>query len=163
LSETIKILGIDPGLNVTGYGIIQIAKAKEPQLLSYGTIRTAAKAPLSDRVFKIYDALNKMMINEQPKTIAIETIFYADNVKTAIVMGHARGAALVAARQNSDLVAEYSPREIKLAVTGTGGAVKSQVNFMVKNLLRVHDPIKPDDASDALAVAICHWNKMKYQ
>ena len=161
LRDSFKILGIDPGLNVTGYGIIEIAEGGNLQLFTYGTIRTDAKKSLSDRLLKIYEGLNAIMQEHHPQMIAIESIFFADNVKTAIVMGHARGAAIVAARQNSAEIGEYSPREIKLSVTGTGGAAKSQVNFMVKNLLKVRDPIKPDDASDALAVAICHFNRIK--
>ncbi len=92
----------------------------------------------------------------------MESIFYAKNVKTAITMGHVRGAVMVAAMEQNIPVVEYSPREIKLAVTGNGAASKDQVNFMVQKILRFAEPIEPADASDALAAAICHWHRMKF-
>ena len=156
-----RILGIDPGLNVTGYGIIEIAENEEPQLFVYGHIRTNVKNSLSDRLYKIYHELNELISENKPDYVAIEGIFYAENVKTAIIMGHARGAAIVAAMNNKAKVREYSPREIKMSVVGNGAAAKSQVKFMVCNLLNIQEDIEPDDASDALAVALCQWHRMK--
>ena len=158
---SLRILGIDPGLNITGYGIIEIAEGKKPQLFTYGHIRTNAKQNLADRLYKIYLELNKIIKENQPGIVSIESIFYAENVKTAIVMGHARGAALVAAVKNGIPVHEYSPREIKQSVVGSGAAAKSQVKFMIKNLLSITLDIEPDDASDALAAAFCYWHRSK--
>ena len=155
------ILGIDPGLNITGYGIINIAELKIPRLFTYGHIRTNAKNDLAERLQKIYRDLDLLIKEHQPARVAIESIFYADNVKTAIVMGHARGSTMVAAINSGASVAEYSPREVKMSVVGNGAAVKSQVNFMVRSILKLQENIKPDDASDALAVALCHWNRLK--
>lgn len=153
------ILGIDPGLNITGYGLIEIVDGHSPKLFKYGHIRTNSKAGLANRLQKIFTGLTEVLENYQPHQVAIESIFYADNVKTAIVMGHARGAAIVAAVNSGSLVAEYSPREIKMSVVGNGGAVKSQVGFMVRSILKLRENIEPDDASDALAVALCHWHR----
>jgi len=156
-----KILGIDPGLNITGYGIIEIAGDAHPRLLTFGHIRTNSRKELSERLFHIYRELNTLIREQAPDTAAIENIFYADNVKTAILMGHVRGAAIVAAMNNGVPVGEYTPREVKQSVVGNGAAAKSQVKFMVRNLLRIKEDIQPDDASDALAVALCHWNRTK--
>lgn len=155
------ILGIDPGLNVTGLGIIEIAEAKNPQLFIYGQIRTSSKKSLADRIFKIFSELNELINEHKPDIVAIENIFYAENVKTAITMGHARGAAMVAAMNNNAAVKEYSPREVKMAVVGNGAATKAQVKYMVQNILGVREDIQPDDASDALAAALCYWHRSK--
>lgn len=154
------ILGIDPGLNITGYGLIKIGDGRSPELFQYGHIRTNSKAGLADRLHKIFTDLTEVLEKHQPYQVAIESIFYADNVKTAIVMGHARGAAMVAAVNSGAQVAEYSPREIKMSVVGNGGAAKSQVSFMVRNILKLRENIEPDDASDALAAALCHWHRL---
>ncbi len=155
------ILGIDPGLNVTGLGIIEIVEAKNPQLFLYGQIRTSAKKSLADRIFKIFSELNALISQHNPEVVAIENIFYAENVKTAITMGHARGAAMVAAMNNNAAVREYSPREVKMSVVGSGAATKAQVKYMVQKILGVREDIQPDDASDALAAAICYWHRLK--
>lgn len=156
------VLGIDPGLNITGYGLILI-KNKKPTLIKYGYIKTNSKNSLSQRLDKIYTSLNEIIKEYKPDHVAIEDIFYAENVKTAIIMGHARGAAIVAATQNECLVAEYTAREVKMSVVGNGAAAKNQVNFMVSNILQVKEKITPDDASDALAVALCKWNRLKLE
>lgn len=153
------ILGIDPGLNITGYGIIRIAEDHHPQLFTYGHIRTNPKKSLAERLQTIFNGLETVFTEHHPQQVAIESIFYADNVKTAIVMGHARGAAMVAAVQSGAEVAEYSPREIKQSVVGNGAAVKSQVQFMVRSILKLRENIKPEDAADALAAALCHWHR----
>ncbi len=157
----VRILGIDPGLNATGYGMIQIAEDERPQLFKYGSIRTVSKQPLAERLHKIYQSLDSLIREAMPDIIAIEDIFYAENVKTAIVMGHARGAAIVAAVNNKVDVREYSPKEIKMSVVGNGAAGKSQVQFMVQRLLNLREKIDSYDASDALAVALCHWHRSK--
>jgi crossover junction endodeoxyribonuclease RuvC len=156
-----KILGIDPGLNITGYGIIEIAGESNPQLFAYGHIRTPGSRELAQRLHHIYTELNRIIQEDKPDIVAIESIFYAENVKTAIVMGHARGVAIVAAMNNAAEVREFSPREIKMSVVGNGAAVKEQVKFMVRQILRVREEIQPDDASDAIAVALCCWHRLK--
>ncbi len=158
-----KILGIDPGLNITGYGLIQIAEVPVPQLFMYGCVRTKAKQPLAERLFKIHTEIKDLITEHKPDVLVMEDIFYAKNIKTAITMGHVRGAVMVAAMDRGISVVEYSPREIKLSVTGNGGASKDQVNFMVQRILKVAEPITPADASDALAAAICHWHRIKFQ
>jgi len=155
-----RILGIDPGLNTTGYGIIEIAEDNTPQLFTYGHIRTPVKKEFAQRLHHIYTELNRIIQEQKPDVVAIESIFFAENVKTAIVMGHARGVAIVAATNNNAEVKEYSPREIKQSVVGNGAAAKEQVKFMVRSILRVREEIQPDDASDAIAVALCHWHRM---
>jgi crossover junction endodeoxyribonuclease RuvC len=156
----LKILGIDPGVNVTGYGVIYIRENGEPELLGFGHIRTKSKQSLSERLQKIFVSLQQVIETYRPDCVAIEDLFYAENVKTAIVMGHARGAAIIAATNNQIPVSEFSPREVKMSVVGSGAAAKSQVRYMVKNLLAYTDAIEPDDASDALAVALCKWHRM---
>ncbi len=155
------ILGIDPGLHITGYGLIETVAGQSPRLFTYGHIRTNSKKSLAERLQKIYTGLTEVIEKYHPGTAAIESIFYADNVKTAIVMGHARGAAILAAANSGAEISEYSPREIKMSVVGSGGAAKSQVSFMVRSILKLREQIEPDDASDALAAAICHWNRMR--
>lgn len=157
--DELKILGIDPGLNITGYGIVKIAEGQIPQLFTYGHIRTNSKKALSERLHEIYSSLAEILNNEQPAVVAIENIFYAENVKTAIIMGHARGTAMVAATNKGLPVFEYTPREIKQSIVGNGAASKTQVKFMVRSILKTTVNIEPDDASDALAVALCHWHR----
>lgn len=155
------ILGIDPGLHITGYGIIETLSGQAPKLITYGHIRTNSKESLAERLQKIYAGLSEVIEKHNPGMVSIESIFYADNVKTAIVMGHARGAAILAAVNSGAEVNEYSPREIKMSVVGSGSAAKTQVGFMVRNILKLREPIEPDDASDALAAALCHFNRMR--
>ncbi len=154
-----KILGIDPGLQVTGFGIIEIDERGEPKLFEYGHVRTSAADSLSKRVFKVYSEVHALLQKVSPQVMAMESVFYAKNVKTAITMGHVRGAVMVAAEAAGIPVFEYAPREIKMSVVGNGAASKSQVQFMVKNLLHITTPIEPADASDALAVALCYWHR----
>ena len=160
MSEHIRILGIDPGSQVTGLGIIDISDKREVKLCYYGCVRTSRNKPLSHRLHQIYMGLTDIITQYQPDFVAVEDIFYSDNVKTAIVMGQARGVALLAPMNSGVAPAEYSPREVKLAVVGRGNASKEQVHFMVKNILRLKEDIKPDDASDALAVALCHYHRL---
>lgn len=159
--STYRILGIDPGTHVTGLGIIEIAKGLDPQLCYYGTIKTRRSDGLPFRLQQIYQGLLAVIERYQPDYIALEDIFYSENIKTAIVMGHTRGIALLAIVNTGRKPAEYSPREVKLAVVGRGSAAKEQVQFMVKNILHLNEDIKPADAADALAVALCHYHRMR--
>jgi crossover junction endodeoxyribonuclease RuvC len=160
LTSIIRILGVDPGSQVTGLGIIEVIDNRELRLCYYGCIRTDRKATFAHRLKQIYSGLSDVIEQYKPDHVALEDIFYSDNVKTAIVMGHARGVSLLAPINLGITPAEYSPREVKLAVVGRGNASKEQVHFMVKNMLKVTEDITPDDASDALAVALCHYHRL---
>jgi len=160
LTSSIRILGVDPGSQVTGLGIIEVINSRDLKLCYYGCIRTDRKATLPNRLRQIYIGLTELIEKYKPDHVALEDIFYRDNVKTAIVMGHARGVALLSPIILGITPAEYSPREVKQSVVGRGNASKDQVHFMVKNMLNISENITPDDASDALAVALCHYHRM---
>jgi crossover junction endodeoxyribonuclease RuvC len=160
LISLIRILGVDPGSQVTGLGIIEVIDNRDIRLCYHGCIRTDRKATFAHRLKQIYFGLSEIIEQYKPDHVALEDIFYSDNVKTAIVMGHARGVSLLEPINLGITPAEYSPREVKLAVVGRGNASKEQVHFMVKNMLKVKEDITPDDASDALAVALCHYHRL---
>ena len=160
MTSLIRILGVDPGSQVTGLGIIEVIDNRDLRLCYHGCIRTDRKATFAHRLKQIYFGLSEIIEQYKPDHVALEDIFYSDNVKTAIVMGHARGVSLLAPINLGITPAEYSPREVKQAVVGRGNASKEQVHYMVKNMLKVKEDISPDDASDALAVALCHYHRM---
>ena len=160
MTSTIRILGVDPGSQITGLGIIDVINNRDIELCFHGCIRTDRKATLPLRLKQIYSGLTELIEKYQPDHVALEDIFYRDNVKTAIVMGHARGVSILAPVNLGIIPAEYSPREVKQSVVGRGNASKDQVHFMVKNMLNVTEDISPDDASDALAVALCHFHRL---
>jgi crossover junction endodeoxyribonuclease RuvC len=151
---------VDPGTQITGIGVIEINEKGLPEPCYYGSIRTRIKEPLAMRLKHIYSGLVEVIEKYSPHFIALEDIFYSENIKTAIVMGHARGVSLLAAINQGIEPFEYSPREVKLAVVGRGDASKSQVEFMVKSILHIQEEIHPVDAADALAVALCHYNRL---
>jgi crossover junction endodeoxyribonuclease RuvC len=156
-------MGVDPGTRITGVGIIDVFPRGEIRPCYYGAVKTNAKASFAFRLKQIYSGLMELMDQYHPDQVALEDIFYSENVKTAIVMGHARGVSLLAPVNFGVEPVEYSPREVKMAVVGNGGATKSQVQFMVQRILNIKEDIQPADAADALAVAICHLNRMKYK
>ena len=160
MSVKIRILGIDPGSQSTGLGIVDIKEDRTPALCYYGCIKTSKNKSLPHRLKQIYTGLADIIQRYKPDHVAVEDIFYSDNVKTAIVMGQARGVSLLAPINLGLEPAEYSPREVKQAVVGRGNASKEQVHFMVKSLLHLSENIAPDDASDALAVALCHYHRL---
>jgi crossover junction endodeoxyribonuclease RuvC len=153
-------LGIDPGTATTGYGLI-VEKKDKLVFVDHGVIKTSKKESSQDRLKIIYNELKHIIIEYRPKAIAIEKLFFGVNSKSAISVGQARGMSLLAAAEAGVSVAEYTPLEVKLAVTGYGKADKKQVQQMVKTLLGLEDIPKPDDAADALAIAICHMNSRK--
>jgi crossover junction endodeoxyribonuclease RuvC len=159
--EELVIMGVDPGSAVTGFGLIKTTQGEEVTLLDYGTIKANRELRQEEKLKKIHDGLLRVMKKLNPDEFAIEEAFYAKNAKTAMVMGQVRGVAILASAQAGIPVAEYSPREIKQSVAGSGGASKSQVQFMVKNLLQLKKPPEPEDAADALAVALCHAQKIR--
>jgi crossover junction endodeoxyribonuclease RuvC len=156
-----RILGIDPGSGATGYGIIESDGAKHKTIL-FGAIKTHARQPFHERLLKIYNDLNNILSIEKADVMAIEEVFHATNVQSALRLGHARGIALLAAAQHGMSVYEYSPLEIKSAVVGYGRAEKMQVQGMVRLLLNLAEIPSPDHAADALAVAICHAHRMRH-
>ena len=159
---TMVIIGIDPGLAHTGWGIIE-TRGTVCRARAYGCIKTGADEPLHERLGRIYQDVNDAIIQFEPTELAIEKIFFAENSRSAIATAHARGAALVAAAEKGLKVGEYTPMQIKQAVVGTGAADKHQVIFMVRQVLALdHDP-HPDHCADALAAAICHWNLRRTQ
>jgi crossover junction endodeoxyribonuclease RuvC len=155
VSETI-VLGIDPGTAVTGYGVVARSGGGAVALLECGVIRTRPKSPLADRLRDIYEGVTDLMVRHGPTAVAVEGVFFGKNVRSAVVLGHARGAILVAAAMHGVPVAEYPPAEVKSAVVGTGQATKEQVGFMVQRLLKLREPPRPHDAADGVAVALCH-------
>lgn len=154
------ILGIDPGLSVTGYGVIRTT-GRNPLCLGFGGIYTPGTDTLAKKLEKIFDGICEVILKYVPEECAVENIFYHENVKTAIVMGHARGVVMLAAQKSRMPVFEYSPREVKMSTVGIGSASKQQVSAMVKTILQLSETPKPHDAADALAVALCHHHRMK--
>lgn len=149
-------LGIDPGTAATGYGLIRKGADSSLEVVDFGVIRTEAGQPMAQRLQRLHDELGKLIRLHQPETGAVEKLFFQRNVSTAISVGQARGVALLALAQAQVPVGEYTPLEIKQAVAGYGQADKIQIQRMVKRLLAMDDLPRPDDAADALAVAICH-------
>lgn len=149
-------MGVDPGTAVTGYGVVAREGGGAVVLLECGVVRTDAKAALPDRLRDIHQGLVEVIRRHAPAVMAVEGVFYAKNARTSVILGHARGAALLAAALHGVEVAEYPPAEVKSAVVGAGAATKTQVGLMVQRLLKLKDVPKPADASDAVAVALTH-------
>jgi crossover junction endodeoxyribonuclease RuvC len=151
------ILGIDPGIADTGFGVVKNENNKLI-CLDYGSIRTSAKTDLSGRLEIIHKELNNIIKKHKPNLIAVEQLFFCKNIKTAMVVGQARGVILLTAKQNKLAFKEFTPLQVKQAVTTYGQAGKTQVQKMVKLILNLKELPKPDDAADALAIAICAAN-----
>jgi crossover junction endodeoxyribonuclease RuvC len=156
----VLILGVDPGSKVTGYGVID-SSGERSSLVESGVIEPDNRAALPEKLKEIFVGLLKVIEDHHPQQFAIEQAFYSKNARSALIMGQARGVAILAASQSGLPIGEYSPKEVKCAVVGTGNASKSQVQFMVKNLLRLKEPPQPLDAADALAVALCHAQRTR--
>lgn len=150
-----RILGIDPGYAIVGYGILEYEKNKFYPV-EYGAVTTDAHTDFQDRLKEVYVQLDEVIKRTQPKAMAIEKLFFTTNQKTVIQVAQARGVILLCARMNNIPVYEYTPLQIKQAVTGYGKAVKKQVQEMTKRILNLESVPRPDDTADALAVAICH-------
>ncbi len=157
-----RVLGIDPSSQSTGFGIIEL-RGQSYSPICYGVITPSQTLPLHHKMNEIRIELEKIIETYTPDEVAIENPFYAQNVRTAIVLGQVRGAILVAVAAHGCSLHEYSPLEVKKAVTGYGQADKNQVKTMVMALLELNDPKMAADASDALAAAICHLNTRVYQ
>ncbi|MEX2570918.1 MAG: crossover junction endodeoxyribonuclease RuvC [Gemmatimonadota bacterium] len=150
------VLGIDPGTAVTGFGVVERASDREIRLVECGVIRTSPKTPLALRLREIFEGVSELMERHRPSAVAVEGVFFGKNARTAMVLGHARGAVLLAAALQDRDVAEYPPAEVKNAIVGTGRATKHQIGFMTQKLLRLREPPRPEDAADGVAVALCH-------
>lgn len=155
------ILGIDPGTATTGYGIIE-EKAGNLSLVDYGVILTKPDHTLEQRLEILYDQLGDIIDEYNPDEIAIEELFFSTNVKTAMSVGHARGVILLATQKAGIPMSEYTPNQVKNGICGYGAADKKQVQKMVQMLLKLTEVPQPDDAADALAIAICHSSSRKF-
>lgn len=150
------LLGIDPGTAVTGFGAVVVDGRRRAELLECGVIRTSPKASLVVRLLEIHEGVEELIARLSPAVVSIEGAFQGKNVRSAMTLGQARGAIIVAAARCGVQVAEYTPRAIKRAVTGTGSATKEQVAYMVRRHLRLRSDPKPSDAADGIAAALCH-------
>lgn len=146
-------LGIDPGTAICGYGLVEQVSGRLVAKI-FGVITTSPKARMQDRLLKIYTELDALIKNFQPQVMGVEKLFFGKNSTTAIPVGQARGVVLLTAAQNNLDVLEITPNEVKQSITGYGGATKEQVIYMVTKILNLDEPPKPDDAADALAIAI---------
>ncbi len=149
-----KILGIDPGIGICGFGLIETTSRTGARALDYGVVTTTVDAPLPARLLELYDSLFEVFEQTKPEIVGIEKLFFAKNITTGIAVAEARGVVLLVAEQHSLPVYEYTPNEIKKSLTGYGAATKTQIEEMVRVHLGLDKKPKPDDAADALAVAI---------
>lgn len=153
---TRRVLGIDPGTAVTGYGVIEAAPNRLGRLVECGVLRTRARASLPERLATLYTGVAELLATHRPDVVAVEGLFYAKNVRTTLTMSHARGVILLAAVQAGAEVVELSPALVKKTVVGRGRATKGQVGYMVQQLLRLQQPPTPADAADGVAIALTH-------
>ncbi len=150
------VIGIDPGLARLGYGVIEVTMG-EPRMICYGCIETSGKdLRASERLLKIYTAVESLLEKYRPSYVSLEKLFFAKNISSAMGVSEVRGIILLAAEQRTIPIAEYTPNQVKLAITGSGRADKRQMQEMIKRLLRLNEIPTPDDAADALSIALCH-------
>ncbi len=154
-------IGIDPGTAITGYGLVREEQDGSLRVVDYGVIQTSPQETMPQRLVQLYKQLKDVISLHGPQSGAVEKLFFARNVRTALTVGQARGVALLALAEAGVALSEYSPNEVKQAVAGYGGADKNQVQSMVKVLLNLDKVPQPDDAADALAVAICHLHSAR--
>jgi crossover junction endodeoxyribonuclease RuvC len=155
-----RIIGIDPGTGILGFGIIEVIKGK-PQLVDGGVVRTPVKEDDAVRLLTIYEELTDIIAETKPQEMAVEKLFFAQNVTTAMTVAQARGVVLLTGMQAGLKISEYTPLQIKQALTGYGRAEKKQIQEMVRVILNLKDVPKPDDCADAIACAICHSMTMR--
>ena len=156
-----RIIGFDPGLGVSGFGVLE-KKGNAVRVICYGAIRTPRTKKLPERLKHLYDEATKLLKTYTPAVMAIEDTFYQKNVKSALALGQARGALLLASANSGIPCSEFAPRKVKQSVTGNGAATKEQVQFMVQKILQLDKPPTPIDASDALAIGLCYLNQPKW-
>ena len=158
-----KILGIDPGIAITGFGILQLNEAGDPELVRYGVIDSTAVRETSSRLRFLFDALQELLVTEKPDYCALEKLYFSKNITTGMRVSEARGVIELCLAKNNVPVGEYTPNEVKQSVTSYGNAAKKQVQEMVKVMLAMESIPKPDDAADALAIALCHISHLRYE
>jgi len=151
-----RVLGIDPGTATTGYGVVQETEQGDLVVIDYGVILTPSNMAPEKRLLMLHERLHEILLLHRPDNGAVEKLFFQRNVTNALAVGQARGVALLAMAENEIPISEYTPMEVKQAVTGYGGADKLQIQLMVQAILNLAELPRPDDAADALAVAICH-------
>ena len=156
-NSVMRTLGIDPGTATTGFGVVDEIN-KKLSLVDYGCIKTSADLDMPSRLNIISEQMKELIDKYKPENVAVEQLFFTTNAKTAIKVGEARGVILLTASQAGVKVSEYTPLQVKMALTGYGKADKKQVQYMVKSVLKCKEIPKPDDAADAVAIAICHLN-----
>jgi crossover junction endodeoxyribonuclease RuvC len=156
------VLGIDPGTATTGYGLVRIRAEGNLESVAYGTIQTPAGVAAHKRLSMLFQQLNQIILLHKPDSCAVEKLYFQSNISTAIAVGQARGVVMLAISEAGLEMAEYTPNEVKQAVAGYGNAGKRQVQEMVRVLLTLSEIPKPDDAADALAIAITHLNTQTY-
>ena len=149
-----RILGIDPGIGICGFGLVEAKNGSSMKALDFGAVTTTVDAPMSERLKELYESLKLVFEQTKPEIVAVEKLFFSKNITTGIAVAEARGVVLLVASQNKLPVYEYSPNEIKKALTGYGAATKTQMQEMVRTTLNLEKKPKPDDAADALAAAI---------
>ena len=157
------VIGIDPGTASMGYGLVHEEEDGSLSAIAYGVIQTPAQQPMQNRLLLLYQQLRQILFLHRPESSAVEKLFFARNTRTALAVGQARGVALLALAEDGLELHEYTPLEVKQAVTGYGGADKNQVQELVRALLGLESIPKPDDAADALAIAICHIHSHRLQ
>jgi crossover junction endodeoxyribonuclease RuvC len=155
------VLGIDPGTATTGYGLVRENPDGSLAVVDYGVVLTSSKIPMPERLLELHKSLHALILLHRPATSAVEKLYFQSNVRTALSVGQARGVALLVLAQAGLQVSEYTPLQVKSAVTGYGAAGKDQVQQMVRALLNLPELPTPDDAADALAVAICHLHSYR--
>ena len=159
----LRVLGVDPGTATLGYGVVDGMARGPHRLVECGILRTRASDTLPARLRLIHDGIAELIARHQPDIVAVETAFYAKNVRTTAVLSHARGVILLAAETAQVRIAEYEPRLVKKTVVGTGSALKPQVAYMVGQLLRLKSPPSPADAADGVAIALTHLLRMRHR
>ena len=153
---TTRVLGIDPGTAVTGYGVVEPANGRPGRLVECGVIRTNSREKMWQRLDSLYQGVTELIERHRPDALAVESIFYGKNVRTTVVLGQARGVILLAGAQAGIDIVEFPPAQIKQSIVGAGGAAKAQVGYMVQQLLRLAAPPAPHDAADGVAVALTY-------
>ncbi|HBN45202.1 MAG TPA: crossover junction endodeoxyribonuclease RuvC [Candidatus Marinimicrobia bacterium] len=156
-----RVIGFDPGINVTGFGILDYSK-RNAKAHGYGVIRPPQNKPLQDRLHYLHEETMKLLTEFQPNVVAVEDTFYHKNFKSALMLGQARGMVLLAAARNEITCTEFAPKKVKQSVVGNGNATKEQVQYMVQNILKLKDTPTPFDSSDALAVGLCYINQQQF-
>ena len=156
-----RVIGVDPGLTITGFGILDY-KGGQIRTVAFGTIKPPAKESLPNRLEYLNSHMTELLEKFEPNAFAIEDTFFSQKVKSALLLGQARGVLLLAAASKGIPSMDYAPRKVKQSVVGNGAADKTQVQYMVQQILKMDEPPKPLDVSDALAIGLCHINQNKY-